>query len=131
MTSIGEAWNQASGITGIDTINTEVGFVFGASLALLEVLWWACVAYVAAARSVLDRLRIQVPPQIPRRHNAPCLSSLDDRQRAHAGHRPGQVSACRQADDLVDVLVRLGRLLYEHVGGASMDVDALVEQGLA
>ncbi len=47
---MGEAWNQASGITGIDTINTEVGFVLGASLALLEVLWWACVAYVAARK---------------------------------------------------------------------------------
>jgi hypothetical protein len=45
---MGEAWNQASGITGIDSINTEVGFAWGASLALLEVLWWACVAYVAA-----------------------------------------------------------------------------------
>ena len=48
MTSMGEAWNQASGITGIDTVNTEVGFAGGAPLALLEVLWWACVAYVAA-----------------------------------------------------------------------------------
>lgn len=50
MTSMGEAWNQASGITGIDTINTEVGFALGVSLALLEVLWWACVAYVAARK---------------------------------------------------------------------------------
>ena len=50
MTSMGEAWNQASGITGIGTINTEVGFVLGATLALLEVLWWACVAYVAARK---------------------------------------------------------------------------------
>ena len=50
MTSMGEAWNQASGITGIDTINTDVGFALGASLALLEVLWWAAVAYIAARR---------------------------------------------------------------------------------
>ena len=50
MTSMGEAWNQASGITGIDSINTEVGFAVGLALALLEVLWWTCVAYVAARR---------------------------------------------------------------------------------
>ena len=60
MTSMGEAWNQASGITGIDSINTEVGFALGLALALLEVLWWTCVAYVAA-RKISSRT-VQNPP---------------------------------------------------------------------
>ncbi len=60
MTSMGEAWNQASGITGIDSINTEVGLALGMALALLEVLWWTCVAYVAA-RKISSRT-VQNPP---------------------------------------------------------------------
>jgi len=68
MTSIGEAWNQASGITGIDSINTEVGFALGMALALLEVLWWTCVAYVAARRissRSVQNPRVETDTKIP------------------------------------------------------------------
>lgn len=71
---MGEAWNQASGITGIDTINTEVGFALGVSLALLEVLWWACVAYVAA-RKISNR-KAQHPNSITDTKSPQCSVSV-------------------------------------------------------